>query len=116
MRQVVTEHIGTAIQTEYRGQMQRYFGDLPVVANELPPFDTFWGRLNKYRQPGENDTAFARRLGVSRSTLSRWKLNRCSPTTRTLLTLVQSFDDKWLVLRWLFHGSYDPARENLSEL
>jgi transcriptional regulator with XRE-family HTH domain len=114
MRQVVTEHIGTAIQTEYRGQMQRYFGDLPVVANELPPFDTFWGRLNKFREPKESDKAFARRLGIARTTLSRWKVKGVFPRTQSLLALMKAFDNNWLIFRWLFNGSYDPAREDLS--
>jgi len=114
MKQVVTTRIGTEQLTEYHGRMQHHFGDLPVLANELPPFDTFWGRLNKYRQPGESDKAFARRLGIPASTLSRWKKG-VFPRTPNLLALVQSFDDKWVVLRWLFHGSYDPARTDDSD-
>jgi hypothetical protein len=45
----------------------------PYDAADDPRFDTFCKRLNWFRHKGETDKEFAERLGVSMSSLYRWK-------------------------------------------
>lgn len=43
-------------------------------AAQDPRFDTFYKRLEWFRDSDETDRGFAERLGVSRSTFRAWKL------------------------------------------
>jgi hypothetical protein len=79
-----------------------------IAPEQFPPpdhFDSF----------GDEEPAFARRLGIPATTLNTWKLKGTIPRTRNLSILLSAFHNDGLIVRWLQHGSYDPAREDLSD-
>ena len=62
----------------------------------------FYQRLRIFARPGENDASFAKRVGVDKGVMSRWKNGNSKPDFNTLRKVGKSLklDEKqgfWLV-------------------
>jgi len=79
------------------------YGPREVIecAEQDPRFDTFIKRLSWFQAAGESDKDFAERIGISHSTLRRWKRTGESPQSFSVLDkIARNLDVSFLWLYW----------------